>query len=160
MAETAKELGEGRRLRVAFRLRASLEYRAVAIDLVSALIGHIEGADAAFRHELTTAFGEAFNNVAIHGYRGRSDGMLEMEAEIGPGHITLHLMDQGLEVDLSAVNPPDLDALPEGGLGIFMIRSLVDEVTYRGGEPNVLSLTKRTRSCHPSIGTSRESDET
>jgi serine/threonine-protein kinase RsbW len=80
----------------------------------------------------------------IHGYRGRSDGMLDVEAELGSDHMTLRLIDDGVQADLSNVNPPDLDTLPEGGLGIFMIHSLVDEVVYNSGTPNVLSLTKRT----------------
>ena len=42
------------------------------------------------------------------------------------------------------VTPPDLSTLPEGGLGIFMIHALVDEVVYNSGTRNVLSLTKRT----------------
>jgi len=45
---------------------------------------------------------------------------------------------------------PDLDAVPEGGLGIFMINALVDEVVYESGTPNVLSLTKRTTAAEPS----------
>jgi anti-sigma regulatory factor (Ser/Thr protein kinase) len=42
------------------------------------------------------------------------------------------------------VSPPDLDSMPQGGLGVFMIYALVDEVAYRCGAVNVLSLTKRT----------------
>ena len=93
---------------------------------------------------MITAFGEAFNNIVAHGYRDRSDGMLDVEADLGPDEITLNLIDNGVEVDFARVNPPDLDSMPEGGMGIFMIYALVDEVTYRGGKVNVLSLTKRT----------------
>ena len=35
-----------------------------------------------------------------------------------------------------------LDALPESGLGLFIIRSFMDEVKYVPGSPNVLSMTK------------------
>jgi serine/threonine-protein kinase RsbW len=129
---------------VTFRLRATLAHRSLAIDLVSALVDHVKANDRAFRNAITTAFGEAFNNVVIHAYRGRTDGMLDVEAELGSDHMTLRLIDDGVKVDLSSVDPPDLDALPEGGLGIFMIHSLVDEVVYNSGTPNVLSLTKRT----------------
>jgi serine/threonine-protein kinase RsbW len=54
------------------------------------------------------------------------------------------LIDDGEHADLSSVPSPNLDGMPEGGLGIFMIRALVDEVVYSSGTPNVLSLTKRT----------------
>jgi len=127
-----------------FRLPVRLSHRSLAIDLVSTLIDHLKSADRAFRNAMTTAFGEAFNNVVLHSYRGRSDGMLDVEAEVGAGHITLRLIDNGLQADLSDVPVPQLENLPEGGLGIFMIHSLVDEVDYRSGSPNVLTLTKRT----------------
>jgi serine/threonine-protein kinase RsbW len=135
--------------RVTFQLPARLALRSLAIDLVSALVEHVPNADRDFRNAFVTAFGEAFNNVVIHGYRNRDDGILDVEAELGEKHMTLKLKDDGLQVDLSAVNPPLLDTLPEGGLGVFMIYALVDEVVYEGGKPNVLSLTKRTTTKGP-----------
>jgi anti-sigma regulatory factor (Ser/Thr protein kinase) len=136
--------------RMMFRLKASLDQRPLAIDLVSTLVGHVRSADRAFRHEMVTAFGEAFNNIVIHGYRDRSDGTLEVEAELRADAMTLRLFDTGNAVDFAGVQPPDLESMPEGGMGVFMIHALVDEVVYRGGDPNVLSLTKRTS------GTSQE----
>ncbi|AKU98452.1 hypothetical protein AKJ09_05116 [Labilithrix luteola] len=126
------------------RFPAVLTYRPIAIDLVSTLIQHVEGASSDFRHELITAFGEAFNNIAIHGYRDHLDGMLELEAMLLRESITLRLLDNGREVDFGHVEPPDLASMPESGMGVFMIHALVDEVDYRAGSPNVLSLTKRT----------------
>ena len=137
-------------LRVTFRVQASLAHRSLAIDLVSTLVEHVTSADRAFRNAIITAFGEAFNNVVIHGYKNRTDGMLDVEAELGPDHMTLKLRDDGMHADLSSVSTPDLDAVPEGGLGIFMINALVDEVVYESGTPNVLSLTKRTTAAEPS----------
>lgn len=127
-----------------FRLKASLDQRPLAIDLVSTLAGHVATADRMFRHEIVTAFGEAFNNVVIHAYRDRTDGMLEVEAELRPDQMTLRIMDDGAAVDFGGLHPPDLDSMPERGMGVYMIHALVDEVVYRSGEPNVLSLTKRT----------------
>jgi serine/threonine-protein kinase RsbW len=101
-------------------------------------------ADRSFRHEMVTAFGEAFNNIVIHAYKGRSDGMLEVEAELADDEMTLTLKDTGRPVDFAGLDPPDLDSMPERGMGVFMIHALVDEVVYHGGAPNVLSLTKRT----------------
>lgn len=137
-------------LRVSFRVEASLAHRALAIDLISTLVEHVTSADRAFRNAIITAFGEAFNNVVIHGYKNRTDGMLDVEAELGPDHMTLKLRDDGMHADLASVPTPDLDAVPEGGLGIFMINALVDEVVYESGTPNVLSLTKRTTAAEPS----------
>lgn len=134
---------------MAFRIRASLEHRPLAIDIVSTLVSHIPKADRMFRHEIVTAFGEAFNNIVIHAYRDRSDGMLDVEADLGPDGMTLRLIDTGRAIDLGGVTPPDLDTMPERGMGVYMIYALVDEVSYQGGTPNVLSLTKRTHSPTP-----------
>ena len=123
---------------------AQLEYRPLAIALVTALIAQVNDADREFRNDLVTAFGEAFNNIVIHGYKGRSDGMVDLEAEIWSDRIALKIKDTGREVEFTSIEPPDLLSLPEGGLGVFMIHALVDEVIYRGGKPNVLLLTKRT----------------
>ncbi|MBS2015053.1 MAG: ATP-binding protein [Deltaproteobacteria bacterium] len=131
---------------VSFRVAARLSNRSLAIGLVERLVEHVSAADREFCNAITTAFGEAFNNVVIHGYRHRSDGVLDVEAELGADYVTLKLIDTGVTADLSNVPAPDLDGLPEGGLGIFMMQSLMDEVVYRGGTPNVLSLTKRMTS--------------
>lgn len=138
--------GDRKTTRVTFRLAARLAHRSIAIDLVSTLLEHVAGADAGFRNAVITAFSEAYNNVVIHGYENRSDGMLDVEAELGPDQIKLTLRDTGVAADLTAVELPDLDTLPEGGLGIYMMRALMDEVVYESGNPNVLCLTKRTES--------------
>src|SRR5215203_6115573 len=85
--------------RLAFKLKASLDHRPIAIDLVSTLIGHVGAADRSFRHEMVTAFGEAFNNIVIHGYRGVEGGMLEVEVELCRDEMTLTLIDTGHACD-------------------------------------------------------------
>jgi serine/threonine-protein kinase RsbW len=142
--------GAARVTTVALRFPAVLDYRPVAIALVSALVQQVEGADRDFRNEIVTAFGEAFNNIVIHGYRGRTDGTLEVEAEMTADRMTLRLIDTGQNVEFNDVQPPDLDSMPESGMGVFMIHSLVDDVQYRAGPPNVLTLTKRTSSLEAS----------
>jgi len=92
---------------------------------------------------MNTAFGEAFNNIVAHGYRGRSDGMIEIEADLRPGELVLRITDEGEAVDYGAVATPDLESLPESGMGVYIMHAMVDEVAYTGGACNVLSLTKR-----------------
>jgi serine/threonine-protein kinase RsbW len=146
---TATAPEEANATRVAFHLPATLEVRHLAINLVSALIEHVPTASRQFRDELITAFGEAFNNIVAHGYKDQPGGALDVEADLGPEEITLRLIDRGRPIDFARVNPPDLDSMPQGGLGVFMIYALVDEVAYRCGAVNVLSLTKRTSSSDP-----------
>ena len=35
-----------------------------------------------------------------------------------------------------------IDGLPESGMGLFIIRSFMDEVVYEPGSPNVLRIAK------------------
>ena len=94
-----------------------------------------------FRTEVVSAVSEAFNNIVLHGYAGRDDGVIEMKIRTGPARISVELRDWGESFDPSAVPLPDLESLPESGLGIYIIRSFT-KVEYRAGRPNVLVLSK------------------
>lgn len=100
-----------------------------------------------FMSELVSAVSEAFNNIAIHGYRGREPDVVQVEIAIEPEWMTVELRDFGNSFDITQARPPDLDSMPESGLGIFIIRSFVDKVSYVpsyvSGQPNVLTLSKR-----------------
>lgn len=102
--------------------------------------------EAEFEAQTLSAFGEAFNNVAIHGYRSGplgDVGDVDIEIEADEGGITIRLLDSGASFDPTAVAVPDMTALPESGMGLFIIHSFMDEVDYSPGSPNVLRLVKR-----------------
>jgi serine/threonine-protein kinase RsbW len=100
-----------------------------------------------FDDQVVSAVGEAFNNVAIHAYRDRPAGIVQLEIEIDPKRITIRLKDDGQGFDPAAEGPPDLQALPESHMGLFIVRSFMDQVTYRRrqtpSDPNVLTLVKK-----------------
>jgi serine/threonine-protein kinase RsbW len=100
-----------------------------------------------FDSKVVSAVSEAFNNIAIHGYRDRPTGEVELEIEIHAERITLRMSDTGECFDLSRVPEPDLAGLPESRMGLYIVRSFMDEVSYEPGDgagaPNVLTLTKR-----------------
>lgn len=96
-----------------------------------------------FGVKVLSAVGEAYNNIVLHGYAGRDPGAVQMKIENCPECLRVVLKDTGTSFDPSQAPPPDLAGLPESGLGIFMMRSMVDEVSYVAGSPNVLTLVKR-----------------
>lgn len=102
-----------------------------------------------FVFSLGTAAGEAFNNIVLHGYSGDASGEVEIDVAVtGDGEgILVRLRDRGSAFDPERVPEPDLDALPENGMGWFLIRSLVDHTLYTPGAPgggeNELVLEKR-----------------
>jgi serine/threonine-protein kinase RsbW len=133
---------------IRLRVPGALKYRdlavravAAACKLVGAENGHVRGRE--FDDQVVSAFGEAFNNAAVHSYKGRTPGDVEIEMDVGPDTITIHIVDFGTSFDIQTVPEPDLDELPESGMGIYIIKSFMDEVSYQAGNPNVLRMTKR-----------------
>lgn len=105
--------------------------------------------DHAFDNEVVSAVGEVFNNIAIHGYAGRTDGNVGLEIEIAGNQLVLRVSDTGKSYDLVADTAASLPNLPESHMGLFIVRSFMDEVRYEAsngsGKPNVLTLCKRFR---------------
>ena len=93
------------------------------------------------------AVDEACTNVVKHGYKGRT-GYLEVVVTGNQKEFSIEIQDQGESFDLRNVKSPDLKMYVEtrkrGGLGVFLMNQLMDEVRYRGSpEGNVLSMSKR-----------------
>jgi serine/threonine-protein kinase RsbW len=112
-----------------------------------------------FTHQVISAVGEAFNNIAVHCYRDRPLDIVRIAMNIQMDRLVFTLEDFGTSFDPMTAPPPDLEALPESGLGVFIMRSFMDEVRYRPGKPNQLVLSKRICGCPgglPSIEGRRE----
>lgn len=97
--------------------------------------------DAEFQHLAVSAVGEAFNNVVVHAYADRP-GQVAIEIEPTSRALVVRLMDEGTSFDPSVVPAPQLELLPEGGMGLYIMRAAMDEVVYEAGSPNVLRLVK------------------
>lgn len=91
---------------------------------------------------------EAGSNVIRHAYREFDEpGFILLRVVVRKASITVSLIDQGKYFDPRFVKNPDLqryvDIGKKGGLGIFIIRKLMDEIDYRKTEEgNELRLTK------------------
>ncbi len=94
--------------------------------------------DAAF----VSAFAEIFNNIVIHAYGVDRVGVIDLELTVDGDRLIVDISDSGATFDLAAVPVPALDALPEGGMGIHIARTMLDEVSYRPGPPNRWRLVK------------------
>lgn len=76
---------------------------------------------------------EAVTNAVLHGVRHEGEP-LSVTIEFHDDRIELRVTDHGPGFDLDAVDQPDLDHPAECGYGIFIMRSLMDEVSYRQGK--------------------------
>jgi serine/threonine-protein kinase RsbW len=96
-----------------------------------------------FGAHVVSAVGEAFNNIALHGYKGRDPGVVRVNIEMARTFLRIRMEDFGRSFDPNDAVPPQLETLPESGLGVFIMKSFMDEITYTNGQPNVLTLLKR-----------------
>lgn len=110
-----------------------------------------EALSAPVRRSIHVALDEFLHNTIAYGFAGRGKGEVTVEVELGGGRVTVTLTDDGTPFDPLARAEPDT-ALPVeereiGGLGIHLVRRMMDEVTYqrRGGQ-NVVVLVKRLES--------------
>ena len=95
--------------------------------------------------DIELALAEAANNIIIHGYRSRSDGMIGLAVHISPGSVSLELQDEGEAVPDGLFSKcRTISAEAESGRGVEIIQSCIDQIDYvsEGGK-NRLLLTKR-----------------
>jgi len=93
------------------------------------------------------AVDEACTNVIKHGYKGKA-GFIEVVVTGNGRQFSIAIRDQGHAFDLRNVKSPDLKMYVEtrkrGGLGVFLMNQLMDEVRYRAGhDGNTLTMSKR-----------------
>ncbi len=91
---------------------------------------------------------EACTNIIRHGYRDVKGGEISIKAIIRQQSLTIVIIDQGLSYDPRQAQTPDLEKYiqigKKGGLGIFMMRKLMDDVQYNiTARGNELRLTKQ-----------------
>ena len=96
-----------------------------------------------FDSAFVSAFAEIFNNIAIHAYRRLDGGDVDLAITVTSDTVAVEIRDQGQPFLLSEVPTPELDSLPEGGMGIHIARALLDEIIYEPGPPNLWRLVKR-----------------
>ncbi len=100
-------------------------------------------------YSIQLAADEAASNIIEHAYEGVTDGELEIACGMDGAVLTIILHDHGQPFDPGSVRPPDLKAdLSDrqiGGLGIYLMRKLMDEVRYESSPDggNRLILSKR-----------------
>jgi serine/threonine-protein kinase RsbW len=104
------------------------------------------GSTAVYAVEM--AVDEACTNIIEHAYGGEGRGNIECMCQIDDGELTVTLRDHGCPFDPSSVPEPDVNAAlqdrREGGLGLYLIRRLMDEVHFEftSDSGNVLTMVK------------------
>ena len=106
--------------------------------------------DPARTSDVMIVLGEVLNNTVEHAMAGRDDGWIALTVHEAGGRLEVRTSDDGRPVPPGliaggAASPElgdDVDALPEGGFGWFLIHSLVDDLTYeRADGVNAMSFS-------------------
>ena len=98
--------------------------------------------------QLDVAIDEIFGNIAYYAYgKGSGNATIQIEMEDNPPKITLTFIDQGIPYNPLESKDPDITLDIEdreiGGLGIFLVKKTMDELSYEYVDgQNILTMKK------------------
>lgn len=111
-------------------------------------IGNRLGFDDELLMNLNLVLEEMVSNIIRYGHPQQADDSIQLKAVSNGKEITLTLADQGVEFDPTTRGDLDTDVNPAerklGGMGIFIVKSIMDQVTYqRLNGSNVVTMKKK-----------------
>ncbi|MGH1366181.1 MAG: ATP-binding protein [Calditrichia bacterium] len=97
-----------------------------------------------FKRDLELVICEAAANAIKHGGESGGRNFAMLTFEIGDSSLKINVRDQGKGFDIGEIPEPDFDSVPEGGYGIYIMRTIMDDVSYNTGDDgwNTLTLIK------------------
>lgn len=104
-----------------------------------------KGLDAGLITQVVIAANEACMNIIQHAY-GEAGGDIVLELLCDGDELLVRLTDFAPPVDVNSIRSRALDEVRPGGLGVYMMGELMDEVRYVGhpqGTGNILEMKKR-----------------
>jgi serine/threonine-protein kinase RsbW len=130
------------------RVKAVLKNVPVAIDYVTECARAAGFGDQAL-YQIQLAVDEACANVVQHAYEGMEPGSMEVSCCSDEQGLVIRVREWGRGFDPNGVAEPDVNAPLEerafGGLGLFLLKQVMDGVTFRfdPDEGNELTMVKR-----------------
>jgi anti-anti-sigma factor len=80
--------------------------------------------------QMQLAINEIFCNIVKHGLASDAYGDIVIQASLGNEGITFDIADQGPSYDPELINEPSLAGDREDGYGWYLIKKIVDQITY------------------------------
>ncbi len=78
-------------------------------------------------NDLALAANEAVTNSVVHGYAETGHGRVDLSVQLSNGFVSLTIRDYGCGLGGKYYAPPDTRIPLEGGYGIYLLHSLMDE---------------------------------
>lgn len=105
------------------------------------------GIEKEVSQKINVAFDELLNNIISYGFPDGGKHEIEVKAEMDAGRLKITIVDDGVPFNPFQREMPNLDGTLSdrqiGGLGIHIVRQLMDEVFYkRGVDRNTVTLIK------------------
>ena len=94
---------------------------------------------------IVLAISEGCMNVIQHAYHGLDEGMYEVTIRADDWNIEAIIADNAPAIDVNQIHPRSVDELRPGGLGVYFIHQIMDEVKYKvlpNRQGNLLSMKK------------------
>ncbi|MCK8060840.1 MULTISPECIES: ATP-binding protein [unclassified Fusibacter] len=113
---------------VTIQLPSKAEYVSIA-RLTTSVIANNIGFDFEEIEDIKVAVGEACNNAVLH-----SNNEIEcytVNFHVNEKQFAVEIIDKGIGFDMKSYHEPDLEHPKVGGLGIFIMKSLMDEVEVK-----------------------------
>lgn len=131
---------------VSFELRNNLSELATLCEKMES-VGQTLGLSRRCLFEMNLALDELFTNIISYGFRDQSEHFIRVNISADQDVLTVVLEDDGMAFNPVARIPPEvpctLDECKVGGLGIHLVKNLMDEIVYeRRAGMNVLTLKK------------------
>jgi len=89
------------------------------------------GFDSQERWKLTVAASEAVSNIIKHAYKGDSSRRLTVHCRESPGGVEFEIRHGGEPFDPGQVEVGPPEELRAGGRGLYLMRTIMDELEYR-----------------------------
>lgn len=126
-------------------------YLSGAREMVSAVSRRL-GFDEVTCCQIALAVDEALANIICHGYDRKTDGKIWLYLWPGdgaPGSPTIRIVieDEARQVDIEKIKSRDLKDVRPGGLGVHIIKEVMDEVVYEKREKKGMRLTMAKSVC-------------
>lgn len=97
--------------------------------------GRARGLSKKFLFEINLALDELFTNIISYGYQDDKNHLIEISMTPLNNTLELCIEDDGVPFNLTDVEDPDLpcdiESCKIGGLGIHLIKNLMDDVCYQ-----------------------------
>jgi len=128
------------------KIDSRLENLAVIADFIATTMAQLGIEESIF--EIQTAVDEACTNIMKYAYE-EGKGIINISCELRDNDFVITIRDKGKPFDPTSIALPDLEAdwseRKIGGLGIYMMRKLMDEVSYSfdAEKGNTLIMRKR-----------------